>query len=66
MITAKKEVVIGLQHEKCYLVGEIKLLWGRNKNLVGDFSWRRGMSKDLASGECISSHPPSWENPGIV
>ena len=38
MITAKKEVFIGLQHEKCYLVGEIKLLWGRNKNLVGDFS----------------------------
>ena len=44
MTTSKIEVFIGLQHENCYLVGEVINLWWGNKN----FWW--GMSKFFASG----------------
>ena len=49
MTTAKNKVFIGLLLENCYLVGEMNVLWGEDKNLLRrkskrgeNFSWGVG------------------------
>ena len=46
--------------ENCYLVGEMNLLWGGDKNLVGwNFFWWGGrMSKFSAIGGGLPPHSP--------